>query len=64
MAGASHSGCEKTYLAAPETITKKITKPADATSYWILYYTAVKDQTPDELKQNISKKTLCATSDQ
>jgi len=52
------SGCERTYLAGPETITKKITKTADATSYWILYYTAVKDQIPDKLKQNIKKNPV------
>jgi len=38
-------------------------KNAEATSYWILYCTAMKDQTPDKLKQNITKKT-CTTSDQ
>jgi len=50
-----HSECERTYLAGPETITKKITKTADATLYWILYYTAVKDQISDKLKPNIKK---------
>jgi len=52
------TGSERTYLAGPETITKKITKTADATSYWILYYTAVKDQTSDNLEQNITKNPV------
>jgi len=52
------STLDATYLAGPETITKIITKTADAISYWILYYTAVKDQIPDKLKQNITKNPV------
>jgi len=42
---------------------RKSQKKADVTLYWILYYTAVENQTPDKLKQNITKNPKHLISD-